>query len=614
MIRSLYRGIILIMLAINSFAYNIDDYKLFNDAIIANEQKDYKKSLLFYKMYENNFSYSYPLTSNYAKFFIAKNYMDLKDYDKALLYFSRAVYVPERYIKQETKKTNFFQYKRDFYVGNIYMEKKDEKKAIESYTKLVTDYYDPTLTYYEKKALKILEKYDIKYRYIYEIKYENNLKSLKKLSKKELEDLSNYFYEKKDYTNVIVILDEIGKYNDQKLNLKIRYLESLLRLDKLKQVLELTQNLNIDDIKLIFIRGVAYEQARDYSRAIFNYNKLNETELQDFAFYRIAKINYILGEYKKVKFNLDKIDKKNEDMEELALDNYIKLKDRKNFIKSYKNFENKYPENIKMGLYYMIYTKLTNKNKKPWELSEYNIFFMSNYIVRNYKKGLPNFRVKPNYKEEVLKSTLYQIGQLENADLLELAIKSNNFDLDENNIDDKIIIVNSLIESKFYDKAFQKIKKYSGSFFKYNNLLFYLYPKYYREEIENIRKNHLIQESLIYTIIYKMSEFNKDFFEYDRIGLMGLDLKEVENNNIEKYYDPIINLEFGIKKLKKLYEKNNELALKTLVEYIYGERVLKSLNFESDGDIRLETITDEDLQKNIEEISYIYSFYTAIYN
>ncbi|MGL4998299.1 MAG: hypothetical protein ACRC5W_10015 [Cetobacterium sp.] len=54
--------------------------------------------------------------------------------------------------------------------------------------------------------------------------------------------------------------------------------------------------------------------------------------------------------------------------------------------------------------------------------------------------------------------------------------------------------------------------------------------------------------------------------------------------------------------------------MKTLIEYIYGEEFFKTLNFELDGDLNLETILDEKLQKEIEEIVYTYAFYSAIYN
>ncbi|MGL4787914.1 MAG: tetratricopeptide repeat protein, partial [Cetobacterium sp.] len=174
--RYLYLIILTIMLGIRSFSYNVDDYIFFNKGLEANQKGDYKNSLFYYEIYQKNFPYSYPLASNYAKYYIAKNYMDMKKYDEALLFFSRAVYVPQNYVKQELKKTNYFQYRRDYNVAKIYELKNEKNKSIEYYKRLVTNYYDPQLEPYEKKALKILEKTNEKYRYIYEIKYQDNLK------------------------------------------------------------------------------------------------------------------------------------------------------------------------------------------------------------------------------------------------------------------------------------------------------------------------------------------------------------------------------------------------------------------------------------------------------
>ena len=143
--RYLHLLILTIMLGIKSFSYNVDDYIFFNKALEANKKEDYKNSLFYYEIYQKNFPYSYPLTSNYAKYYIAKNYMDMKKYDEALLFFSRAVYVPESYVKQEFKKTNYFQYRRDYNVARIYQLKNDKSQSIEYYKRLVTDYYDPQL-------------------------------------------------------------------------------------------------------------------------------------------------------------------------------------------------------------------------------------------------------------------------------------------------------------------------------------------------------------------------------------------------------------------------------------------------------------------------------------
>lgn len=611
--RYLHLLILTIMLGIKSFSYNVDDYIFFNKALEANKKEDYKNSLFYYEIYQKNFPYSYPLTSNYAKYYIAKNYMDMKKYDEALLFFSRAVYVPESYVKQEFKKTNYFQYRRDYNVARIYQLKNDKSQSIEYYKRLVTDYYDPQLEPYEKKALKFLEKTNEKYRYIYEIKYQNNLKLINKLEKNELLNLANYFYEKKEYEKTVEILDKLGSYNEKKVNQKIIYLESLLKLDANKKVIELTKDAQVGEANFLFIRAVAYEQNKDYSRAIFNYEKIQDIKLKDRAAFRIGRIYYKIEDYTKAREVLEKTNQKNERIDSLLLDVYIKLQNRKKFIELYDRFKNKYPENPKTGLYYMVYTKLMERDSNSWQLANYNIFFASNYVVRNYMNSITDFEIKNTYKEEVLKDALTQIGALKNPELLELAVQSNNFDLDTETIQDKITIMNSYIESKFYKESFKKVNTFRREFYRYRNLLHYVYPKYYREEVQNTRKKYLVPQSLIYTVMYIESGFDNENNKFEKLGLMGIPKKLVKNKD-EYYYNPQINIDTGTEILKKIYDKHNGMILKTLIEYIYGEKVLKGLNFELDGDLKLETIVDEKFQTEIEEIVYTYAFYSAIYN
>ncbi|MCQ9625643.1 transglycosylase SLT domain-containing protein [Cetobacterium somerae] len=611
--RYLHLVILTIMLGIRSFSYNVDDYIFFNKALEANKKEDYKNSLFYYEIYQKNFPYSYPLTSNYAKYYIAKNYMDMKKYDEALLFFSRAVYVPESYVKQEFKKTNYFQYRRDYNVARIYQLKNDKSQSIEYYKRLVTDYYDPQLEPYEKKALKVLEKTNEKYKYIYEIKYQNNLKLIDKLEKNELLNLANYFYEKKEYEKTVEILDKLGSYNEKKVSQKIIYLESLLKLDANKKVIELTKDAQVGEANFLFIRAIAYEQNKDYSRAIFNYEKIQDIKLKDRAAFRIGRIYYKIEEYTKAREVLEKTNQKNERIDSLLLDVYIKLQNRKKFIELYDRFKNKYPENPKTGLYYMVYTKLMERDSNSWQLANYNIFFASNYVVRNYMNSISDFEIKNTYKEEVLKDALTQIGALKNSELLELAVQSNNFDLDTETVQDKITIMNSYIESKFYKESFKKVNEFKREFYRYKNLLHYVYPKYYREEVQNTRKKYLVPQSLIYTVMYIESGFDNENNKFEKLGLMGIPKKLVKNKD-EYYYNPQINIDTGTEILKKIYDKHNGMILKTLIEYIYGEKVLKGLNFELDGDLKLETIVDEKFQAEIEEIVYTYAFYSAIYN
>ncbi|WP_047380529.1 tetratricopeptide repeat protein [Cetobacterium sp. ZWU0022] len=605
--------ILLMTLGIKSFSYNVDDYIFFNKGLEANDKRDYKNSLFFYEIYQKNFPYSYPLRSNYAKFYIAKNYMDMGRLDDALLYFSRAVYVPEKYVKQEVKKSNYFQYRRDYFSGEIYLKKNDLEKSNEYFKRLVLDYYDPQLEPYEKKALKILEKTNEKYKKIYEVKYDNNFESLNEMSVDELNKLSDYFYQKRKYKSVIAVLDKVGSFEELNYDRKQIYIQSLLRLEENKKVIELTTDVNSDEMRLSFYRGIAFEQSKDFPRAIYNYGVIKDLRLKDRALFRIARIYYQLEDYKKAKDTLEKTTKRDESIDSLLLDIYIKLQNKKRFIADYNKFKELYPQNPKMGLYYMVYNKLNKKIENPWELANYNIFFTSNYVVRSYLNSLNDFEIKNTYKEEVLKNALTEIGKLGRSELLEVAVQSSNFDLDSESVQDKITIINSFVDSEFYKEAFDKVSEYKREFYRYKNLLHYIYPKYYRKDVEKARRNYILPQSLIYTVMYTQSGFDKESIQFGKVGLMGIP-EELIKGREEEYFDSAKNIEEGTRNLKNVYEKNNGMILKTLIEYLYGEKVVKTLNFELDGDLKLETITDEKFQREIEEIVYTYAFYSAIYN
>ncbi|MGL5989097.1 tetratricopeptide repeat protein [Cetobacterium sp.] len=540
-------------LVIRSFSYNVDDYIFLNKGIVANENKDYKKSLFFYDIYQKNFIYSYPLTSNYAKYYIAKNYMDMGRLDDALLWFSRAVYIPASYLKQELKKTNFFQYRRDFFIGEIYMEKDEKEKALEYFERLILDYYDPVLEVHEKKALQILRELDIKYDYIYSIKYDNAINLIDKISESEQLKIINYFYEKRSYSEVVQIIDKLNNYEKIDFKLKLVYIRSLLKIGGNRRVIEITNDAKSEQI--IFLRGVAFEQSKDFSRAIYNYKSIKDLRVKDRSLFRIARIYYQLEDYKKARDIIEKIKNQDENMKSLNIDIYIKLKNKKRFIENYNEFKEMYPQNHKMGLYYMVYNKLNKKINNPWELADYNIFFSSNYVVRNYTSSLEDYKVENGYKEEVLKNALNQIGEFKKPELLELAVQSTTFDLDIESVQDKITIMDSYIKSKFYKEAFIKMDKFKKDFYRYRNLLHYLYPKYYRSEVEKARKKTILPQSLIYTVIYTESGFDKENIKFGKIGLMGIP-KELIKGREEQYYNPEKNLEEGIERLKEIYVRH----------------------------------------------------------
>lgn len=200
---------------------------------------------------------------------------------------------------------------------------------------------------------------------------------------------------------------------------------------------------------------------------------------------------------------------------------------------------------------------------------------------------------------------------MNNIELLELAIQSTTFDLDEGQLNDRIIIVNTLISNKFYKKAYTLTKLYKTKFYKYKNLLSYVYPKYYQDEVKIANKNYNIPESLIYTIMLIQSEFDKNNNTKNRIGLMGIPKSEIKDS-LEMYLEPQKNIQTAVKLIAKLYMKNNSMALKTIIQYCFNEKILNKLNFEIDGDLKTELILNDETRKKLKNSKYFCFLYNFI--
>ncbi len=606
----IYLIIIGLCLCIKSFSYNIDDYRLFQDGVKENQEKNYEKSEFLYSVYERNYQNSYPLQSNYAKYYIGKNFMDLKKYDEGILYLKRAVYVPEKYVKQETKKTNFFQYRRDFYIGKMYLEKGEYNLGTDYLARLVTNYYDPQLEKYEIEALNILRTTNERYEQIYNVKYNGVFSDLYKLNFQDKKNLSEYFYTKKEFEKTEIVLNEMKKNKKFSQKDEIRYLETLFQLGKNDEILKITKDSTINEY--LYIRGEVFKNKNDISRAIYNFEKVDGIYRRN-AQYEIAKLYYLLGEYSKSKEILKNVDIENEKIDSLLLDIYIKEKNRKRFLEKYYEFRKKYTGNYKQGVYYMIYTQLLNKNEEdPWKIADYNDFFVGNYVVRNYVSSLPNYKIKESERRVILKSTLEKIAKLGNEELLSVAIESPNFALNPQKISDELIVIDSYIKGGFYKEAFERAVENRNVLFRYKDTLEYLYPRYYSEYVKDALKEESVPENMVYTSLYIQSYFNEKNITKNKLGLFGIEkISEID----EKYLMNVRNnIGIGIKKLSEIYQKNNGETLRSLLEFNLGEEAIKNINFEIDGDIRTGNIINEDLRERIEIIIYTYAFYSAIYN
>lgn len=598
-----------------TYTYSIQDYLLFQSGKVDFLNKDYSLAELKFSTYRNNFKNSAPLVSNYGNFYFGMNYYYLKNYPKAIFYLTQGVYIPKNHYMIKNPKFNFFQYKRDFYLGKSYYEIKDFKKGDLHFKNLILNYYSPELGYFEKQALEILEKNNIYYSYIKEIKYYEDFTNISKVKTEDLISIGDFFISKNDYINSLKIFGKLYPNFYKNQSIKFKYALSLLKNKEYLKVINLTQNLEIyGNDNLFYLRGKAFEELRNFSAAIDNFSKVKFGEYKHIAFEEKVNLYYILGEHYKVISLLKNHKDQNFDEKVLFLNSYIHLRNKNQFLNYSENFIQDYPYTFESGVYSLIRNNLINNNKNPWDISDYNSFYLINLIVNSYVNNLKPYRENSQLeKKEIELQGLFKIAQLQDEQLLILAINNNELGLVNSDTNTEITKSAIYASGKFYDLALENSQKQKNIFYQYSNLIHYLFPKYYEKKINYFCKLYDIPNNLVYSIILSTSKFKSDYYSTDyKIGLMAL--TPDFSIPIENLLNPDTNLNLGIEKLSEIYNKNKGDTLKTLIEYTQGKEILNSIFFEKDGDIDLNKIKDIPLRKNIQSLMYNYAFYNSLYN
>lgn len=608
---------IFLFISINTlvFSYSIQDYLLFQSGKENYLQGNYPLAQLEFSAFENNFKNSSPLTSNYAYYYMGMNYFKSKDYNKAIFYLTKAIYIPKNYYLNYNRKSSFFQYRRDYYLGKSYLALDKVPQGIQQFKNLVLNYYSPDLEEYEKKSLEIISKYEPYYNYILEAKYENNLHNIDKLSFDDLKSLGSFFLSKRDYLNSFIIYKKLYTQYPNKNDIRYKYILSLLGNKQYLTVIHETENINdISEQNLYFLRGKAFENLRNFPEAINNFSKVKYGFYKDNALEEKINLLYILGKYSEIINILSQKKEKTFDEDILYLNSYIYLKNKKKFLQLSEKFIEKYPYTVESGAYSLIRNNIFKNIPNPWNISEINSFYLINMIVNNYISTLEkyNLNIAGETLDETLKG-LNKISSLGDEQLIILALNNADIGIVNNNINNLVIKSSIFANGGFYDLALKNAHNSKTIFYQYSNLIHFLFPKYYLKQIEDLCKKYDLPENLVYTIILSGSEYNPDYVSPTyKIGLMGL--SKDSSNTFEDLINPNINLELGIQKLAKIYSKNNNNNLRTLIEYSQGTDALNSLFFEKDGDIDLNKIKDSSLRKNIQNLMYNFAFYNALYN
>ena len=603
------------ILNINIFSYNYDDYSIFIQGKNAYEKEDYITAQESFETLMRSFGYSPILKNNYAFYFIGMTYYHLGDYEKAVYYLQKAVFTYNNsFLTKESKfEKNNYLAERDYSLGDALLKIGNFELGETYLQRLDYNYYSPKPSYFEKKALLLLMERKSGFEDYYNLKFNEDLKSADKLADDKLLKVTEYFSSQKKFDKAIYlgkkILSSPSKDSEIKEKAIIEIFRSYLQEKKYKEIIDIANKYDkiVDSNILFFYKGVAYYKLKDFSRCLYFFENIKDGKYFPTALLYISGIYYSFGDYNKVIKSVNKVSTKNIIADILLADSYLKLKKERKFEETARKIINNYPNSYE-GLFFAFI--LENKNM---DLASHNATFKISLIIDNFlnstKSDTDNVFDKINYLEL---EKLCNISKIKNEELLKIELQNSSF-VNKYSISNGLAVTTILENGEFYDLAYKNSSAYRKEFFKYRDLIKYNYPLYYKDIVDNCSKKYDIPQELIYTTMLLGSKFDKEAISKNsRIGLMMIPLKHEEE--INELLKPEVNIELGSRKIKELLKKYNGNKLKTLIHYNFGEGVAKSIKFDFDGDINLDTISNPEEKYEIQDLIITYIFYKKLYN
>lgn len=603
------------ILNINIFSYNYDDYSIFIQGKNAYEKEDYITAQESFETLMRSFGYSPILKNNYAFYFIGMTYYHLGDYEKAVYYLQKAVFTYNNsFLTKESKfEKNNYLAERDYSLGDALLKIGNFELGETYLQRLDYNYYSPKPSYFEKKALLLLMERKSGFEDYYNLKFNEDLKSADKLADDKLLKVTEYFSSQKKFDKAIYlgkkILSSPSKDSEIKEKAIIEIFRSYLQEKKYKEIIDIANKYDkiVDSNILFFYKGVAYYKLKDFSRCLYFFESIKEGKYLPTTLLYVSGIYYSFGDYNKVIESVNKISTKNIIADILLADSYLKLKKERKFEETARKIINNYPNSYE-GLFFAFI--LENKNMN---LASHNATFKISLIIDNFlnstKSDTDNVFDKINYLEL---EKLCNISKIKNEELLKIELQNSSF-INKYSISNGLAVTTILENGEFYDLAYKNSSAYRKEFFKYRDLIKYNYPLYYKDIVDNCSKKYDIPQEIIYTTMLLGSKFDKETISKNsRIGLMMIPLKHEEE--INELLKPEVNIELGSRKIKELLKKYNGNKLKTLIHYNFGEGVAKSIKFDFDGDINLDTISNPEEKYEIQDLIITYIFYKKLYN
>ena len=598
-----------------AFTYTYEDYDIFIQGKNAYRNGNYEEAQSKFETLLKSYSFSPILKNNYAFYFIGMTYYKMGEWKNAVYYLEKAVFSHKLsfFNRGSEIEKNIYFAERDYSLGDALIKMGNKETGLLYLKRLDYSTFSPITSHFEEKALELLAKEDIHYQNYYNLKYKNDFSHVGEIPTSELLKAAHFFLSKKEYEKakklykIILKTPNITVQDKEKAESEL--LRTLIISGKNKEIIALADEYGKNGNKdlYFFYKGLAYYRLKDFSRCLYAFENVKGNRYASLALFYRTGIYYSFGDYEQVLKTAAKIPNKNIITEIMIANSYLKLGNNKLFEKKAESIIKKYPNSYE-GMFYSFLLK-----NKDIDINKHNSVFKIGLILDNLLVNCKN--IDENFISTVDKIEIEKISaiaSMKDEELIKIEIENSSF-INKYSIQNGYAITTILEKGEFFDLAYKNSSTYRKSFFEYKDLIKYNYPLYYKNIVDINSKKYDVPQELIYSAMLISSKFNKRLLsENSKIGLMQIPYES--SKDIISLFDPQINIAIGTEKLKSLLESYKGNKLKSLIAYIYGEELLNRIQFDYDGDLNLDLITDPEERYELQNLILTYMFYKKLYN
>jgi soluble lytic murein transglycosylase len=604
---------------------NINDYKQFSTGKKYFQTENYEDAMREFEILEKKYPDSLLFKSNYANYYIGMTHYKLGDYDQARNFLERAIYIPKEFkIDDSYLKKHFFEYRRNYYLGKIYLKQGLIEEALKHFKFLIKNYYSQDLETYEKLALKELGEYESYYEILYQVRYENSLSLVSYLRNEDIISTGDFFLSKGLYSSAERVYSyylSIKEKDTRQVELSL--LETFQRQKKYEELvstsLELIKSETGDVSDFYYYLSMGYMQLGEGKKAEESFAMITGEKYKEASLINRARLFSISGDY----LNAISILKENptENAHRLLIETYLKADMQEEFKKAAVDYIKKQPHSDKAAYYrFLLYKEDKNKNYLNW-IIKYNFnsyYYEVAYSITENMRTLEKYPL--NYKKRIYKdyiNKLNAITKLRDGEILKIEFENLDFP-EKDNIFKGYLMSKVYEEGGLYLHAILNSKKHQDVFSKYSNLVPFLYPRYYNLQVRRAAKKYNIEEALIYSVILQESSFDESLISRaEACGLMQIRLSTAMEMNpsitIEDLFVPDTNIDLGARYLKELLKRFDGDVGKTLASYNAGADNVTNWPSDEKGDLDIEKIPFSETKQYVKRTLNNYYKYKRIY-